>query len=152
MALIGTHICMAISEYIDLESFAIGECVEVHYTAPTKRATVNLLSKNSDTVLHCDYRVKYSNMKDTVLLNTRLANENWNSKTRILVTNTKSTPGTNLEFVICPIADDEFSVAFNGKLLANYDNSKINITSVSRVQFNNNGGDAELQEICVTYS
>ena len=126
VALIGAQICVSngSSYYIDLESFALGDCVEVHYTPPTARATINLKSKKGDYVLHCDYRVKYSKQVNTVLLNTKLVNKGWNQNTRLLVPGVTSTPGTTLEFVICPTAVNEFSVTFNGKLLAKYKNKQ----------------------------
>ena len=152
VALIGANIYVSNSQNVDMDSFAIGDCAEVHYTAPTKRATINLKSAKGDIVLHTDYRVKYSAQRDTVLLNTRLAGGSWNSKIRKLVPGVKNTPGTTLKFVICPIAKNEFSVSLNGKLLANYSNSKIDTATVSRVNFANYGGDAKLQEICVNYA
>ena len=151
VALIGANIHVSNSENVDLDSFAIGDCAEVHYTAPTERATINLKSAQDDIVLHTDYRVKYFAQVDTVLLNTRLAGGKWDPSERLLVPGVKNTPGTTLKFVICPIANDEFSVSLNGKLLANYSNSKIDITTVSRVNFANYGGDAKLQKICVNY-
>ena len=153
VALIGTNIHVSNSENVDLDSFAIGDCVEVHYTAPTTdRATINLESAQGDIVLQSDYRVKYSSQVDTLLLNTRLAGESWDSSQRLLVPGVKNTPGTTLRFGICPIANNEFSVYLNEKLLANYSNSKIDITTVSRVNFENYGGDAILQGICVDYA
>ena len=151
VALIGANIHVSNSVNVDLDSFAIGDCAEVHYTAPTERATINLKSAQDDIVLHTDYRVEYFAQVDTVLLNTRLAGGSWDPSERLLVPGVKSTPGTTLKFVICPIANDEFSVSLNGKLLANYSNSKIDITTVSRVNFANYGGEAKLQKICVNY-
>lgn len=153
VALIGTQISVssAATDYVDLESFAVGDCAEVHYTAPTARATINLMSKKGDHVLHCDYRVKYSSQRNTVLLNAKLAGKAFNPKLRKLVPGVANTPGTTLQFVICPIAANGFSVTLNGKLLAKYTNSNIDITTVSRVTFNNYTGNAELQEICVNY-
>ena len=152
VALIGTNIHVSNSENVDLDSFAIGDCAEVHYTAPTKRATIKLKSAQGDIVLHTDYRVKYSSQVDTLLLNTRLAGESWNSSERLLVPGVKSTPGTTLKFVICPMVNHQFSISLNGKFLAIYSNSKIDITTVSRVHFANYGGDAKLQKICVNYT
>ena len=93
VALIGTqnYVSHAAKSYIDVEDFAVGDCAEVHYTAPTVRATINLKSEAGDIVLHCDYRVKYSSMQDTLLLNTKLAGESWNPSTRVLVPDVQST-------------------------------------------------------------
>ena len=87
-----------------------------------------------------------------MLLNTKLAGKPWNPKTRELVSGVKSTHGTALEFVLCPIAGNKFSVALNGKLLANYINKQIDITTVSHVTFNNYEGDAKLEEMFVSYT
>ena len=149
-ALIGTQLCGSKAN-INLDSFAVGDCVEVYYNAPTVRATINLVSEKGDLVL-CAYHVKYSSQQNTVLLNTKLAGKPWNPKTRELVSGVKSTHGTTLEFVLCPIAANKISVALNGKLLANYTNKQIDITTVSQVTFNNYEGDAKLEEMCVSYT
>ena len=153
VALIGTqnYISHAATSYIDVEDFAVGDCAEVHYTAPTARATVNLESADGGRVLHCDYRVKYSSQLDTLLLNTKLAGEPWNPSTRVLVPDVQSTVGTTLKFVLCPVAVNEISVCLNGKQLASYTNSKMDITTVSRVSFNNYDQDAVVQKICLNY-
>ena len=149
VALIGTNIHVSNSENVDFDRFAIGDCVEVHFVSPTARATINLESAQGDTVLHTDYRVKYSSQVDTLLLNTRLAGESWNPSEELQVPGVKSAPGTNVKLMICAIANNEFSISLNNKLLANYSNSKIDITTVSRVSVVNYGGDAKLQQICV---
>ena len=153
VALIGTqnYVSHAANSYIDVKDFAVGDCAEVHYTAPTARATINLESADGGRVLHCDYRVKYSSQQDTLLLNTKLASESWNSARRLLVPNVKSTVGTTLKFVLCPVAVNEISVTLNGKQLASYTNSKMDITTVSHVSFNNYDKDAVLQEICLNF-
>ena len=153
VALIGTqnHVSHAASRYIDVKDFAVGDCAEVHYTAPTARATINLKSADNNVVLHCTYRVNYGALQDTLILNTKLAGETWNQSTRLLVHDVRSTVGTNLKFVLCPVAVDEVSVTFNGKQLASYSNSKMDITTISRIIFNKQNGDAVLQKICLKY-
>ena len=153
VALIGTqnYVSHAANSYIGVEDFAVGDCAEVHYTAPTARATINLESADGGRVLHCDYRVKYSSQWDTLLLNTKLASESWNPARKLLVSNVQNTVGTTLKFVLCPVAVNEISVTLNGKQLASYTNSKMDITTVSRVSFSNHNGDAVLQKICLNY-
>ena len=90
-------------------------------------------------------------LQDTLLLNTKLADEPWNPSTRLLVPDVQNTVGTTLKFVLCPVAVNEVSVTLNGKQLASYTNSKMDITTVSRVSFNGNNGDAVLQKICLNY-
>ncbi len=102
VALIGTqnYLSHAATSNIDVEDFAVGDCAEVHYTAPTARATINLESADGGRVLHCDYRVKYSSQVDTLLLNTKLAGESWDPSTRVLVPDVQNTVGTTLKFVL----------------------------------------------------
>jgi len=154
VALIGTqnYLSHAASGHIDVEDFSVGDCAEVHYTAPAARATINLESADGGRVLHCDYRVKYSSQVDTLLLNTKLAGKPWNPSTRVLVPDVQNTVGTTLKFVLCPVAVNEISVTLNGKELANYTNSKMDITTVSRVSFDNyDDQDAVVQKICLNY-
>ena len=153
VALIGTqnYLSHAATSHIDVEDFSVGDCAEVHYTAPAARATINLESADGGRVLHCDYRVNYSSQVDTLLLNTKLAGESWDSSTRVLVPEVKSTVGTTLRFVLCPVAVNEISVTLKGELLASYTNSKMDITTVSRVIFNGNNQDAHLQKMCLNY-
>jgi len=153
VALIGTqnYLSHAASGHIDVEDFSVGDCAEVHYTAPAARATVNLASEAGDVVLHCDYRVNYASERDTLLLNTKLAGESWDPSTRVLVPNVQSTVGDTLNFLLCPVAVNEISVILNDKHLASYTNSKMDITTVSRVIFNGNNQDAHLQKICLNY-
>ena len=153
VALIGTqnYLSHAASGHIDVEDFSVGDCAEVHYTAPAARATVNLASEAGDVVLHCDYRVKYSSHVDTLLLNTKLAGESWDPSTRVLIPHVRSYVGQTLKFVLCAVAVNEISVTLKGELLASYTNSKMDITTVSRVIFNGNNQDAHLQKMCLNY-
>ena len=152
VALIGNCIpLVSCDQTITVDSFSIGDCVEVRYTAPTERATINMKQADGKNyLLHCDYRVKYSNMKDTLLLNVKFGS--FKSSERQLVKDVTSTPGTVVEFNICAVDAKTFSVTFNGKLLANYSNDKIDISTLGQVAFSNYKGDAELKEMCVTYA
>ena len=152
VALIGNCIpLVSCDQTITVDSFSIGDCVEVRCTAPTKRATINLKQADGKNfLLHCDYRVNYGNMKDTLLLNVKFGS--YKSSERQLVKDVTSTPGTVAEFNICAVDAKTFSVTFNGKLLANYSNDKIDISTLGQVAFSDNKGDAELKEMCVTYA
>ena len=154
VALIGNCIpLVSCDKTITLDSFSIGDCIEVHYTAPTERATINLKQADGGNyVLHCDYRVDYNDMKDTLLLNAKFGS--FDPSERQLVNDIKSTPGTIVEISICAADANTFSVTFNGKLLANYSNDdKTNISTLSQVQFiDDDGGDAELKSMCVKYA
>ena len=152
VALIGNCIpLVSCKETITVDSFSIGDCAVVRYTAPTKRATINMKQADGkNNLLHCDYRVDYGNMKDTLLLNVNFGG--FVVSERQLVTGVKSTPGTVVEISICPTDTKTFSVTFNGKLLANYSHDKIDTSTVSQVQFSDHGGDAELKSMCVKYA
>lgn len=151
-AVINIHTCMASNElYIGLESFSVGDCVEVHYTAPTVRATI-ILIENSDTIqLHVDYRVNYLGMQNTVLFNPKFG-AIWDPSTVQIVEGITSTPGTVIKFLICAKDDKTFSVYFNGKLLANYTTDQTSTDHVKRMRFDDNGGDAKLLVMGVKYS
>ena len=152
VALIGNCIpLVSCDQTITVDSFSVGDCVDVRYTAPTKRATINLKQADGKNyLLHCDYRVDYGGNKDTLLLNVKFGS--FVKSERQLVTGVKSTPGTVVEISICPTDTKTFSVTFNGKLLANYSHDKIDISTVSQVQFSDNNGDAELKSMCVKYA
>ena len=152
VALIGNCIpLVSCKETITVDSFSISDCAEVHYTAPTERASINLKQADgNNTLLHCAYRVNYGNMKDTLLLNVNFGG--FNSSERQLVKGVKSTPGTVVKFNICAVDARTFSVTFNGKLLANYSNDKIDIKTLRQVQFSPNRGDAKVKDICVKYA
>ena len=136
---------------ISVDSFSIGDCAEVHYTAPTVRASINLIQAGGkNLLLHCAYRVDYLGMKDTLLLNVLFGS--FNPSERQLVKGVKSTPGTVLKFNICAVANATFSVTLNGKLLTKYSNDKIDISTLRQVQFSPNGGEAEVKDICVKYA
>ena len=153
VALIGIVIHVSNSETVDFDTVAIGNCFLVHFTAPTTgRATINLESAQGDIVLQSDYRVKYSSQEDTLLLNTRLAGESWNPSDELLVPGVKNTPGITVKLGIQPIANNEFSISLNDYLLTNYSNSKIDTTTVSHINFANDGGDAIMQGFCVKYA
>ena len=57
VVLTGISLSNADGDYIELESFDVGQCIEVSYTAPTTgRTTINLFAADGTTVLHADYR------------------------------------------------------------------------------------------------
>ena len=137
------------AEYIDIENFNVGNCVEVDYTAPpTGRASINLIDAAGDIVLHVDYRVSWGSplVQDTVVLNTRTSGS-WGPEER--VTGIKSTPGTVLQFVICA-EDSDFSINMNQKELATYEYRTD--TKVSRLEFESYDYDSTLKQMCVVYS
>ena len=147
VALIGICMLNAYSERIDLDSFKVGNCAAVHYTAPsTGRQSINLYKENGDILLHVDYRVNWSSNTNTIVLNTRTGRK-WG--TEQLVTGIASTPGTVLEFLICAEAND-FSITFNKKQVATYQ-YRINAT-VTRVEYANQGYGTTLEELRVVYS
>ena len=146
-ALAGVHELKADSEHIDLDSFSVGECVEVTYTAPSSgRASINLYDAAGDIVLHVDYRVNWNGIVNTVIFNTRTAGA-WGPEEK--VTGVKSTPGTGVEIVICP-QEANFMIKFNQMELATYDYRTT--TEVSRVEYDNYSYDSTLKVMCAVYS
>ena len=152
VALIGISIPNALSQYIDLDSFEVGDCAEAHYTAAsTGRTTVNLRASNGDIPLHIGYGVNWTSpthhhATKLIELNTKTG-ESWG--TEVHVTGITSTPGTLLQFLICAGAND-FSITFNGKQVATFQ-YRIN-AAVTRLQYQNYGYDSTLKKLCVVYS
>ena len=143
-AVINAHICMTNGEpYIDLERFSTGDCVKVHYTAPTVRATIILIENKSVVQLHVDYRVNYLGMQNTVLLNPKFGTV-WDPSTVELVEGITSTPGTVIKVLTCAKDDKTFAVYFNGMFLANYATDQTNTDRVKRVRFDGHEGDSQL--------
>lgn len=150
VALIGTHLTKALTETINLDSFAVGDCVEVDYIAPsTSRVTIYLVQDNDDVLLYADYRVKYRSQQNVLALRSRVGGR-W-SKMNYLE-DIKSTPGTSLKFLICATADSEVSIVFNGKLLTYYSYDDVNVNHVRHVTVNTHGSRAQVQEICIHYA
>ena len=147
VALAGVHELKADTEHIDLDSFSVGECVEITYTVPsTGRAAANLLDAGGDVVLHVDYRVNWNGYVDTVVFDSRLSGT-WGPIEQ--VTGVKSTPGTLAEFVICP-QESNFVINFNQKKLGTY--KYRTTTNPSRFQYNNYSYDSTLKQMCAVYS
>lgn len=150
VALVGIHLTKTLTETVNLDSFAVGDCVEVVYIAPsTKRVTIYLIEDNDDVLLFADYRVEYRSQYNTLALRSQVGGS-W-SKMEYLE-GIKSTPGTSLKFLICAIADNEVSIVFNGKLLKNYSYDDVSVNHVREVTVNTRGSKAQIQEICINYA
>ena len=137
-------------EYIDLENFAVGQCIEANYTAPTTgRAAVDLIAADDTIVLHVDYRKHWGDKRATgqpwqniLILNSKIAGD-WGTEQHVegIVT----TPGMEMAFVICA-EEENFSIVLNQKPIATYAYRKP-VTTVRKVEYTNYGYDSVLQKI-----
>ena len=101
VGLIGAGMSSAHPEYIELPSFAVGQCIKVHYTAPsTGRTTVNLEAADGTVVLHVNYRKNWGGNPSTgkswnsiLILNSKVGGA-WEAEQH--VENLFTTPGTEM--------------------------------------------------------
>ena len=149
-----THVSMAETQYINLDKYDAGDCVEIQFTAPTDRATIDLLENDGAKQLHLEYRINYGLLQNTVLLYTNLQlGDSWQPTKEKIVSGVAITPGDSVEFGICAQGDYQtFNIGFNGEFMTSYSNIQINTSRVRRVQFDDNGGDAKLQRMSVVYA
>ena len=152
VALIGISIPNALSQYIDLDRFEVGDCAEGHYTSPsTGLAALDLCDSNGDILLHVGYGVNWTSpthhhATNIIDLSTKTGEERG---TEQRITGITSTPGTLLKFLVCAGAND-FSITFNGKQVATFQ-YRIN-AAVTRLHYQNYGYDSTLKKLCVVYS
>lgn len=146
VALSGIHSSIAFSTHIDPDTFATGDCVEGHYTAPpTGRVALNLHDKDGNIIIHVDYRVKWSSYTNTIVLDTYEGG--WGPEES--VTGITSTPGTVVELLVCA-RENDFSITFNKKQVATY-NYRIAGAVVTRFEYENYGYDSTLMELCIVH-
>lgn len=148
VALTGISMSYADTEYIELESFDVGQCIEASYTAPTTgRTTVNLLAADGTgvVVLHVDYRKYWGSDPKTgatrgniFILNSNIGG--WGREQ--VVEGIETTPGMVMALKICA-QDADFSISLNGREIAIYP-YRINVTIVRRVEFNSRKYDSTL--------
>ena len=154
VALIGVGISSANPEYIELESFAVGQCIEASYTAPTTgRTTINLEASDGPIVLHVDYRKHWGRNPVTkqpwvniLILNSRIGGT-WGRYQS--VEDLLTTPGVGMSWRICA-KNNEFSIVLNGKELATY-NYRTPVTTLRKVDFRAQGYDSILRKLTVVY-
>ena len=151
-ALTGISVSDAIPEYIDLECFAVGQCIKAYYTAPTTgRVTVDLSAADGTIVLHVDYRKHWGGNPDTgqPWQNTLILNSNiggsWGTQQR--VEGVVTTPGMEMAFIICA-KEKYFSIVLNQKEVATY-TYRTPVTTVRKVEYINHGYDSTLRKLCV---
>ena len=154
VALIGISVSTENSEYIDLRSFNVGQCIEALYTAPsTGRTTLQLLASDGTVVLTADYRKHWGGNPSTgkpwqniLILNSKIGGS-WGTEQH--VEDVKTTPGTVLTWNICA-RDANFSIDLNGKELATYA-YRTPVNTVSTVMLTDRGYDSVLKQLCVAY-
>ena len=157
VGLIGAGVSNAnnITEYIEVPSFAIGQCVKVNYTAPsTGRTTVQLSAADDAVVLSVDYRKHWNGNLNTgqpwqniVVLNSLIGGEFGKEQH---VEGIETTSGSLMAWRICA-KDKEFSIILNHKEIATYA-YRANVTTVSKVEFINQGYDSLLLKLSVVDS
>ena len=155
VVLTGISVSNADGDYIELESFDVGQCIEVSYTVPTNgRTTVNLVAADGTTVLHADYRRNWGRnpstgqpWKNILALNSKIQGS-WGSRQE--VNDIETTSGMQLDFEICANEAD-FSIVLNHKDIATYAYC-VPVTTVSKVEFARYEFDSVLRKLCVVYS
>ena len=155
VALTGITVSSANPDSIDLESFDVGRCIRVEYTAPTTgRTTVNLLAADGTVALTADYRKNWGGNPSTgqpwqniVILNSQIGGS-WGTEQH--VEDVLTTPGMEMDFKICA-NDTDFSINFDQKKIATY-TYRTPVNTVSKVEFTNQGHDSVLGKLCVVYS
>ena len=154
-ALIGISWCAEKTEYLKVESFAVGQCVEVDYTAPTTgRTTVQLSAAAGTIVLTADYRKKWGGNPSTgkpwtniLILNSKIGGKFGKEQH---VEGIETTPGSLMAWRICA-KDKDFSIVLNGKELTTYA-YRTPVTTVTKLMFTNRNYDSVVQKMCVTFS
>ena len=154
-ALIGISLCVEKREYINVEKFAVGQCVEVDYTAPTTGTTVvQLKAADGTVVLTVSYRKKWGHNPSTgkpwtniLILNSKIGGI-WGKQQ--LVEGLETIPGKLMAWRICA-KDADFSIVLNEKELTTY-TYRTPITTVRKVMFSDRDYDSVVQKMCVTFS
>lgn len=154
-ALIGIHASTASSKLITFENFAVGNCLEAFYTVPpTGRVSVNLHNASGAYVLHVDYRVNWGRNPITdqpweyiLILNTQNG-DMWGPEER--VEDIEFTNGTVIQLEICAQASN-FLIVLNKKEVTTYD-YRVDVTSVTGLEYWNYGYYSELKKLCLKYS
>ena len=144
VVLAGLHVSEARGDYIEVESFGVGQSATAVYTAPGDgRTTINLLDADGGLVLHMDYRFEWGQhpytgepWEDILILNTKPAGGSWG--TREAVDNFYLTPGTNMKLT-AKAEDGHFAIIANGQQVATY-NYRLSVESVKRIQFSTTSG------------
>ena len=152
VGLIGVGMSCANINITEVVSFAVGQCIEANYTAPTTgRTTVYLEASDGTVVLSVSYRKLWGGNPNTgqpwqniVVLNSLIGGK-WGDEQH--VENIITTPGMEMAWRICA-RDADFSIVLNHVELTTYP-YRVPVTAVRRVQFNDWGYDSVLQRLSV---
>ena len=144
VVLAGLHVTEAHYDYVEVESFGVGQSATAVYTAPGDgRTTIDLLDANAGVVLHMDYRFEWGNnpntgepWEDILILNSQPSNGEWGTEQH--VNDFYFTPGTNMELT-AKAEDGHFAIIANGLQVATYD-YRLPVESVKRIQFSTTEG------------
>ena len=154
-ASIGITVYSANPKYIPLGIFAVGQCIEAYYTAPTSgRATIDLSAADGMIVLTVDYRKHWGGNPDTgqpwqniLILNSKIGGA-WGTEQH--VKDIVTTPGMEMALIICAEKED-FSIVLNQKKVATYTYRRP-VTTVTKVEYSKYGFDSILRKFCVVQS
>ena len=154
-ALISISVSSADSKNIELDSFAVGRCINAYYTAPTTgRVTVQLSADNSTVPLTLDYRKHWGGnpntgqpWQNTLILLSKIEGA-WGAEQD--VKGMMTTPGMEIALKICA-KEEHFSIVLDQKEVATY-TYRTPVTTVSKVEYTNRGYDSILRKLCVVYS
>ncbi len=133
VALTGITVSNANTEYIELESFDVGQCIEASYTAPTTgRTSVDLIAADGTgtVILHVNYRKEWGSRANSFILNSNIGG--WGREQ--VVEGVVTTPGMVMALEICA-QDANFSISLNGLEIAIYP-YRINVNITRKVEFN----------------
>ena len=154
VGLIGVSSSNTSPHYVEVPSFAVGQCVKAYYTAPTTgRTTVQLSAADGTIVLTVDYRKKWGGNPSTgkpwqniVILNSKIGAA-WGAEQH--VEDILTTPGMEMAWIICA-KNKAFSIVLNHKEIATY-TYRTDVTTVSKATFYNRDYDSVLRKLCVVY-
>ena len=132
VVLAGLHVSEANGDYVEVDSFGIGQSATAVYTAPgAGRTAINLLDASGGVVLHMDHRFWFAHHQNTLVLNTKPAGGTWG--TEQYVNNFYFTRGTNVELT-AKAEKNRFTIIANGLQVATYA-YRLPVQSVKRMQF-----------------
>ena len=149
VVLAGLHVSEASGDYVEVESFGVGQSATAVYTAPGDgRAVVQLWDADGGVVLTMSHRFDWGRnpktkkpWEDILNLNTKPAGGKW-GKTQS-VKDFYFTPGANVELT-AKAEDGQFAIIANGKQVATY-KYRLPVESVKRLRFfTSDGSGSEL--------
>ena len=156
VVLAGLHVSEAYDDYVEVESFGVGQSATAVYTAPGDgRSVVHLLDANGGVVLTMSHRFEWGEnpntgepWEDILILNSMSTNGSWGIEQH--VNDFYFTPGTNMELT-AKAEDGHFAIIANGLQVATY-KYRLPVESVKRMKFfTTEGSKSELVSFTIGY-